>query len=69
MLAVVSLDPHTIQEATVVLDGEALGLTNESRYIAHDLVTGQRYNWQGLANYVRLDPAIEPVHLFRIEEP
>lgn len=69
VLAVVNLDPHTIQEATVYLDGEPLGLRHDSTYIAHDLVTGQRYNWQGLANYVRLDPAIEPVHLFRIEEP
>src|SRR5690606_36921161 len=69
ILAVVNLDPHTIQEATVYLDGAPLGLTNDSGYVAHDLVTGQRYNWHGLANYVRLDPAIEPVHLFRIEEP
>lgn len=68
IVAVVNLDPHTIQETTVLLDGESLGLTNESSYIAHDLITGQRYNWQGLANFVRLDPAIEPVHLFRIEE-
>lgn len=69
VLAVVSLDPHAIQEAIIHLDGAPLGLDDDSSYIAHDLVTGQRYNWQGLANYVRLDPAIEPVHLFRIEEP
>ena len=69
VLVVVNLDPASPQEATVLLDGDALGLGEGSTYVVHDLLTGDRYTWNGLANYVWLDPATEPVHLFRIEAP
>ena len=29
-------------------------------YVVHDLLTGARYTWRGVRNYVRLDPAVEP---------
>ena len=32
----------------------------------HDLLTGARYLWQGARNYVRLDPAAAPAHMFRV---
>jgi starch synthase (maltosyl-transferring) len=67
ILVVANLDPHHTQEATVHLDGGALGLDWGSHYALHDLLTDARYEWWGLANYVRLDPHNEPVHLFRIE--
>ncbi len=67
ILVVANLDPHHIQEATLHLDGAALGLDWGSHYALHDLLTDARYEWWGLSNYVRLDPAAEPVHLFRIE--
>jgi starch synthase (maltosyl-transferring) len=35
--------------------------------VVHDLLTEARYQWYGTANYVRLDPHGEPVHIFRIE--
>jgi starch synthase (maltosyl-transferring) len=67
ILVVANMDPFHAQEATVHLDGGALRLDGGSRYTVHDLLTGARYDWHGLANYVRLAPANEPVHLFRIE--
>lgn len=69
ILVVANLDPFFTQEATVWLDGEALGIHDDSAYVVHDLVTGARYAWYGRANYVRLDPNLEPVHLFRLEAP
>lgn len=68
ILVVANLNPFQWHEATVRLDGDALDLDASRRYVAHDLLTGARYNWQGLANYVRLDPQGEPVHIFRIED-
>ncbi|MDZ7729682.1 MAG: alpha-1,4-glucan--maltose-1-phosphate maltosyltransferase [Dehalococcoidia bacterium] len=67
MLMIVNLDPFNAHEATVQLDGDALGIGPGSTYTAHDLFTGQRFPWAGEANYVRLDPADEPAHLFRLE--
>ena len=67
ILVVANLDPFLTHEATVWLDLAALGLHDESRYVVHDLITGARWEWFGRANYVRLDPHVEPVHLFRLE--
>ena len=68
ILVVANLDPHNTHEATLRLDGASLGLRDDSKYVVHDLVTGAKYPWQGLANYVKLSPQPNPVHVFRIEE-
>jgi starch synthase (maltosyl-transferring) len=65
VLAVVNLDPHQPREATVWLDMPALGLGYESRFVVTDDLTGNSYQW-GRANYVRLDPAAAPAHIFTV---
>jgi starch synthase (maltosyl-transferring) len=67
ILVVANLDPHNTQEATVRLDGAALGVGPDSHFAVHDLLTERRWVWNGAANYVRLDPHDEPVHVFRLE--
>ena len=37
------------------------------RYRVRDLLTGTVYDWQGPWNYVRLDPAGIPAHIFLVE--
>jgi starch synthase (maltosyl-transferring) len=64
VLVVVNLDPHQTREATVWLDLPALGVTT-GEFSATDELTGQTYRW-GSANYVRLDPAVRPAHIFAI---
>ncbi|HET7738026.1 MAG TPA: alpha-1,4-glucan--maltose-1-phosphate maltosyltransferase, partial [Tepidiformaceae bacterium] len=66
VLVVANLDPFTAHETMLTLDGDALGLTADEAYAAHDLLSGAIYSWRGLTNYVRLDPG-DPVHLFRID--
>ncbi|MCU1678872.1 MAG: alpha amylase catalytic sub domain protein [Frankiales bacterium] len=63
ILVVANLDPHGVRETTVRLDLPALGFGWADRFAAHDLVTQTTYDW-GDANYVRLDPFTEPVHIF-----
>jgi len=63
VLVVVNLDPHGAREATVHLDLPALGLGWEDTIDVHDEVSGQTYTW-GARNYVRLDPFVEPAHVF-----
>jgi starch synthase (maltosyl-transferring) len=63
VLVVVNLDPYHAREATVWLDLPALGVDRE--FIVTDELTGESYEW-GEANYVRLDPATRPAHIFSV---
>jgi starch synthase (maltosyl-transferring) len=61
VLVIATLDPVHTQEATVHLDLHAVGLPEWEPYSAHDELTGETYTWQGGANYVRLEPALDRV--------
>jgi len=63
VLVVANLDPYRVREATVWLDLPALGVDRE--LIVTDELTGESYRW-GHANYVRLDPATRPAHVFSV---
>ena len=65
ILVVANLDPHATRETNVHLDMPALGLGNGDTFIAHDLVTGDQWQW-GQDNFVRLGPDGEPVHIIHI---
>jgi starch synthase (maltosyl-transferring) len=65
VLAVVNLDPYQPREATVWLDMPALGVDDRSQFVVTDELTGESYRW-GQANYVRLDPATTPAHIFTV---
>ncbi|WTW97396.1 alpha-1,4-glucan--maltose-1-phosphate maltosyltransferase [Streptomycetaceae bacterium NBC_01309] len=65
VVVVVNLDPHAIHEATVSLDMPSLGMDWQDTFPVHDEFTGASYRW-GQHNYVRLDPALEPAHLFSV---
>jgi starch synthase (maltosyl-transferring) len=63
VLVVVNLDPYQTREATVWLDLPALGVDGE--FTVTDELTGESFEW-GSANYVRLDPATRPAHIFNV---
>jgi starch synthase (maltosyl-transferring) len=65
VLVVVNLDPHQTREATVWLDLPALGFSADESFTVRDELNGETYRW-GFANYVRLDPAVRPAHIFSI---
>jgi starch synthase (maltosyl-transferring) len=66
VLAVVNLDPARPQSGWVDLDETELGVEPGQPFQARDLLTGARYTWQGRGNYVGLDPAVQPAHIFEI---
>jgi len=66
VLVVVTLDPHGPQEGTTSLDMPALGFDWHDRYGVDDELSGAHYDW-GQFNYVRLDPQVEPAHVFRVQ--
>jgi len=65
VLVVVNLDPHQAREATVWLDLPGLGMDWHEEFIVRDELSGEIFSW-GQANYVRLDPAVRPAHIFTV---
>jgi starch synthase (maltosyl-transferring) len=64
VLTVVNLDPHHAQSGWLDLGLESLGLDPDRPYQVHDLLSEQRYQWRGPRNFVMLDPARLPAHVF-----
>jgi len=69
VLTVVNLDPDHIQSGWLALALDALGMDQARPFIAHDLLTGTVYPWQGKRTYVSLDPSVLPAHVLRLERP
>jgi starch synthase (maltosyl-transferring) len=67
VLVVANLDTTTARESVVELDLAALGLPESATFGVHDEISGERWRWQQ-RNYVRLDPADEPVHILHVQD-
>lgn len=77
LLIVVNLDPHNVQEGSVTVDLEAVGLAPrggfddelgvQDSYEVLDLPTDQIFRW-GVENYVRLDPDFQVAHILRLPD-
>jgi starch synthase (maltosyl-transferring) len=66
VLVVVNLDPLHVHDDTLWLDLDVLGLPADAPYLAEDELTGAIYTWFGPAPYIRLDPAVQPAHVFSL---
>ena len=68
ILCVCNMDMDHVQEGIVELDMAKLGLENDSFYFLKDIVTDESYVWRGNKNYVKLDPAKAPGHMFILKK-
>ena len=68
LLVVINLDPHYTQSGWVKVPLFELGITSEESFLAHDLLGGGKYIWQGENNYVELNPNILPAHIIRVKK-
>jgi len=66
LITVVNLDPHYTQSGFVTLPLDELEIPLDRSYEAEDLLTGDRYLWQGPRNYVELNPSIRSGHILKI---
>jgi starch synthase (maltosyl-transferring) len=66
ILVVVNLDPHHVQSGWVRVPLAELGLDERAPFQAHDLLTDAYFLWHGEANFVQIDPASCPAHVFRV---
>ncbi len=65
VLVVVNCDPHHRHAGVVHLDLAELGVDGAS-FEVHDRLGDARYTWHGPDNYVELDPAVVPAHVFTL---
>jgi starch synthase (maltosyl-transferring) len=65
VLVVCSFDATSVQWGNTVLNMPALGFDWHERFTVRDELTGGRYDW-GQHNAVRLDPALQPAHVFTV---
>ncbi len=66
LLILVNLDPNNRQAGMADVPVGVLGLAPDSSYEVEDLLTGRRYEWRGVRNYVDLDPAVRAGHVLRV---
>jgi starch synthase (maltosyl-transferring) len=66
ILVIVNLDPVNRQMGWVDVILKEFRLMAGEAYELHDLLTDRKYAWQGSRNYVELNPAQMPGHIFRI---
>jgi starch synthase (maltosyl-transferring) len=66
IVVVVNLNPYQKHSGWLTLPLLTLGLSEHQPYQMHDLLSDARYIWQGPRNYVELDPAVAPAHIFRV---
>jgi len=67
ILVAVNTDPHHAQDTMVHVPIHEMGIDDEQPYVVHDLLTGTRYTWRGVRNYVRLDPGEQVGHVLLVE--
>ena len=64
---IINLDPAFRQSGWIEVDRRALPFELDQPYFLHDLLSGQRFVWQGPRGFVILDPLQAPAHVFRVE--
>jgi starch synthase (maltosyl-transferring) len=69
ILCVVNLDPFWPQAGWLDVPVHDWGIGGDHPYAVQDLLTDERYTWRGTHNWVRLDPNVQPAHIFRVEVP
>lgn len=66
IVTVVNIDPFHAQSGWLRLPIRELGIEQNRPYLAHDLLSNDKYIWQGEVNYVELNPQIAPAHILRL---
>ena len=66
VLVMVNVDPFNSQSGFAYVPIENFSIEASDPYQVEDLITGDKYTWQGRRNFVMLDPHSRPAHVFRV---
>jgi len=67
LLVVVNMDPHHPQQGWLTMSGGLSDTPADAPYKVRDLLDDTIYEWNGLRNYVSLDPSERQAHIFRVD--
>jgi len=65
-VTIVNIDPRWRQSGWIRLPLKQMGVDPRQPFLAHDLLTNEKYVWHGESNYIELDPQIMPGHILRV---
>ncbi|MDP2968230.1 MAG: alpha-1,4-glucan--maltose-1-phosphate maltosyltransferase [Deltaproteobacteria bacterium] len=68
LFVVVNLDPFHTQSGWVRVPIKELGIDPNQPYLVHDLLSDDKYIWQGERNYVELNPQVLTANIFRVRK-
>jgi starch synthase (maltosyl-transferring) len=68
IVTVVNIDPHRRQAGCMRLPLDRMGIDQNRPFLAHDLMTDDKYIWQGETNYIELDPHVMPGHILHVRK-
>ena len=63
VVTVVNLDPQQTQSGWLELDPQSIGVAPDHPFQMHDMLSDQRFTWQGGRHFVVLDPHAIPAHI------
>lgn len=66
ILIVVNLDTRYTQSGFVELPLDEFQIEPQQPFEVHDLLADARYTWRGPRNYIELNPAKVPAHIFKL---
>jgi starch synthase (maltosyl-transferring) len=66
VVTVVNLDPLHAQWGYLSLEPEQIGVPRDQPFQMHDLLTDQRFSWQGGRHYILLEPHRMPAHILLV---
>lgn len=68
ILVAVNLDPFNIHESIVQVPIRELGIEQGESYEVHDLLDDASYWWKDESNYIKLNPQVQPAHVFALKK-
>lgn len=66
IVVIINLNPYQPHSGWIDLPIRELGIPEDRSYLAEDLLSGDRYFWQGSSNFVELNPQVTPAHILKI---
>lgn len=67
ILVCVNMDYENVQAGWIEFSPAAVGYRQHPPFVVRDLLTDVSYTWREYWNFIRLDPAVSPVHIFVLE--
>lgn len=67
LIIVVNIDPCHTQKTNISFSPKDIGKDDQESYMVHDLLSGDRYTWQGGASFAELNPYDIPAHILHVK--